>query len=105
MLTIHDFLRLIRAGVLTYDREFAQRSGVIFVVRGAPSAIELTVSHMPSQLSATPRPDWVADRWNNGRDRRIAESLVAAAAAGALNAHTVLWLYARLNDLATPRSA
>jgi hypothetical protein len=99
MLNIHDFLRLIRAGVLTYAREYDQGPGVIFVVRGAPSAIKLTVLHMPSQLSAAPRPDWVADRWNNGRDRRIAETLVNAAEDGALNGHTELWLHARLNDL------
>lgn len=103
MLTAKDFLRLLQAGVLSYGRSL-DHPNAAYVVRGAPSDIELRPAFFPVPLKS-PRS---LEGWGDMRDRRVAQALEDAAKAGRLNGHTMLWLHARLAELtdpATPRSA
>lgn len=100
-LTVQHFMWLLRAGALTYARSF-DHPGSVYVVRGAPSAIEVQPAFMPASFYASDRRD--LERWNAIRDLRIARALDNIAKAGGLTAHTKLWLHDRLNDLAKQRS-
>ena len=105
MLNTRTFMWLLRAGVLTYGRSF-DHLGSVYVVRGGPSAIEVLPVFMPAEFHTSDRRS--AERWNDIRNLRIAQALDVIAKAGGLNAHTTLWLHARvaeITDLATPRSA
>lgn len=110
-LTVQHFMWLLRAGVLTYGRSF-DHPGSVYVVRGGPSEIEVRPAFMPAPMfdRRTP-PDHLkmtTERWEDVRRLRIAQALDRIARAGALNAHTTMWLHARvaeLTDLATQRSA
>lgn len=111
MLNTQTFMWLLRAGVLTYGRSF-DHPGSVYVVRGAPSEIEVRPSFMPAPMfdRRTP-PDHLkmtTERWEDVRRLRVAQALDRIVKAGALNAHTTLWLHAsvaEIIDRATPRSA
>lgn len=110
MLTVQTFMWLLRAGVLTYGRSF-DHPGAIWVVRGAPSVIEVRPVFMPAPMFGRSNGRLgeiiTTQRWEDIRRLRIAQALDRIAKAGGLNAHTTLWLHARvaeITDRATPRS-
>ena len=103
-LTVQHFMWLLRAGVLTYGRSF-DHPGAIWVVRGAPAAIEVRPVFMPAAFHTSDRRD--LERWNDIRHLRIARALDNITKAGGLNAHTTMWLHARVAEItgpATPQS-
>lgn len=104
-LRTQQFMWLLRAGVLTYARSF-DHPGCVYVVRAGSGNIEVSpVSplFMPASLKALSdkgAPErWESERYEDIRRLRIAQALERIAQAGALNAHTTLWLHARLNEL------
>lgn len=106
MLNTQTFMWLLRAGVLTYGRSF-DHPGSVYVVRGGPSAIEVRPVFMPAALPPGSWPEHAIERMEDMRRLRIAQALDHIARAGELNAHTVLWLHARvaeITDRATPQS-
>lgn len=106
MLTVQTFMWLLRAGVLTYSRSF-DHQGATYAVQAGPAVIPVDPSFMPERLDAG-RDQHAQERWDSIRDLRIAQALDRIAKAGALNAHTTLWLHARVAEIidrATPRSA
>lgn len=109
-LTVQHFMWLLRAGVLTYARSL-DHPGSIYVVRGGPSAIEVRPVFMPAPMFGRNNGRLgeiiTTERWEDIRRLRVAQALDRIAKAGALNAHTTLWLHARVGEIidrATPQS-